>query len=284
MSPATSTAGLVAEFRATSRESLQAVRRRFDEVTRDASSGDLVTTGEQLDAVADLLEREAVLRRTLADASTAPEAREGLAGRVFDNQVGRPVADVVKAAVQASWSKPDDLVQSLRVVGREALLAAAEADGRLDAVEDELFRLGRIIGAQPDLERLLGSPSADPQGKQKVLDHLLADKAEPITRRLASQLVAHPLTHHISTGLERLAELAADRRQRSVATVRSAVELSAEQQERLAGVLARIYGRDITVHLEVDPQLLGGLVIQVGDEVIDGSAAGHLDDLHRRLG
>ncbi|WP_018335033.1 F0F1 ATP synthase subunit delta [Actinomycetospora chiangmaiensis] len=284
MTAATGTAALVADFRATSRESLQGVRRRFDEVTRDASSDDLVTTGEQLDAVADLLDREAVLRRTLADSSTDPEAREGLAGRVFDNQVGRPVADVVKAAAKASWSKPADLVQALRVVGREALLAAAEADGRLDAVEDELFRLGRIVGGQPDLERLLGSPSADPTGKQKVLDDLLENKAEPITRRLASQLVAHPLTHHISTGLERLAELAADRRQRSVATVRSAVELSAEQQERLAGVLARIYGRDITVHLEVDPQLLGGLVIQVGDEVIDGSAAGHLDDLNRRLG
>jgi F-type H+-transporting ATPase subunit delta len=284
MTAATGTAGLIADFRATSRESLQGVRRRLDEVSRDASSGDLVTTGEQLDAVADLLDREAVLRRTLADASTDPQAREGLAGTVFDNQVGGAVADVVKAAAKASWSKPADLVQALRVVSREALLAAAEADGRLDAVEDELFRLGRIIGGQPDLERLLGSPSADAQGKQKVLDDLLENKAEPITRRLAAQLVAHPLTHHVSTGLERLAELAADRRQRSVATVRSAVELSAEQQERLAGVLARIYGREITVHLEVDPHLLGGLVIQVGDEVIDGSAAGHLDDLNRRLG
>ncbi|MDL5157081.1 F0F1 ATP synthase subunit delta [Actinomycetospora termitidis] len=278
------TAGVVADFRATSRESLQGVRRRFDEVTRDASSGDLVTTAEQLDAVSDLLDREAVLRRTLADSSTAPDAREGLAGRIFDNQVGRPVADVVKGAVAASWSNPADLVAALRLVARESLLAAAEADGRLDAVEDELFRLGRIVGAAPDLERLLGSPTADPAGKQKVLDDLLENKAEPITRRLAAQLVAHPLAHHVSTGLERLAELAADRRQRSVATVRSAVELSAEQQERLAGVLARIYGREITVHLEVDPELLGGLVIQVGDEVIDGSAAGHLDDLGRRLG
>jgi F-type H+-transporting ATPase subunit delta len=284
MTAATGTAGVIADFRATSRDSLQGVRRRFDEITGNASSADLVTVGEQLDAVADLLDREAVLRRTLADASTDPEAREGLAGRVFDNQVEGSVADVVKAAAKASWSKPADLVQALRVVARESLLAAAEADGRLDAVEDELFRLGRIVGGQPDLERLLGSPSADAQGKQKVLDDLLENKAEPITRRLAAQLVAHPLTHHVSTGLERLAELAADRRQRSVATVRSAVELSDEQQERLAGVLARIYGREITVHLEVDPDLLGGLVIQVGDEVIDGSAAGHLDDLNRRLG
>ncbi|MEJ2868744.1 F0F1 ATP synthase subunit delta [Actinomycetospora sp. OC33-EN08] len=281
---AAGTAGVIADFRATSRESLQSVRRAFDQATGGASSGDLVTTGEQLDAVADLLDREAVLRRTLADSSTEPDSRSGLAGRVFDNQVGRPVADVVKAAAAASWSKPADLVQALRVVAREALLASAEADGRLDAVEDELFRLGRIVGGQPDLERLLGSPTADAAGKQKVLDDLLADKAEPITRRLAAQLVAHPLAHHVSSGLERLAELAADRRQRSVATVRSAVELSAEQQERLAGVLARIYGREITVHLEVDPEILGGLLIQVGDEVIDGSAAGHLDDLDRRLG
>lgn len=284
MSASTGTAGVVADFRATSRESLQSVRRRLDEASEGASSDDLIATGDQLDSVADLLGREAVLRRTLADSSTSPEARGGLAGTVFDNQVGRAAAEVVKAAAAASWSRPDDLAQSLRVVAREALLAAAEADGRLDSVEDELFRLGRIVGGQPDLERLLGSPSADPEGKQKVLDELLENKAEPITRRLAAQLVAHPLAHHVSAGLERLAELAADRRRRSVATVRSVVALSDEQQERLAGVLARIYRREITVHLEIDPDLLGGLVIQVGDEVIDGSAAGKLDDLGRRLG
>ena len=276
--------GLLGDFHAASRDALDATRRRFDESTAQASAGDLGTVAEQLDAVADLLRREAVLRRTLADSSRSAEDREGLADRLVAQQVTSATADIVRTAVSSAWSRPDDLVSGLRIVAREALLASAERDGRLDAVEDELFRLGRIVGAQPDLERLLGDPAADAEGKQQVLDTLLADKAEPVTRKLAAQLVAHPVGHGIAQGLERLAELAAERRERSVATVRSAITLSDQQQRRLADALTRIYRRDITLHLEVDPGLVGGLVIQVGDEVIDGSVAGRLDELGRRLG
>ena len=273
-----------ADFHAASRGALQSVRHRLSEAASGVSSDDLLTLGDQLDAVADVLGREATLRRTLADSATESSDREGLVGRLFESQVDGRTLDVAKAAVASSWSRPDDLVDGLRTVSREALLAAAEADGRLDAVEDELFRLGRIVGGEPALERLLGDPAADAEGKQQVIDRLLADKAETTTKRLAAQLVAHPGGHSVSDGLERLAGLAAERRERSVATVRSAVALSDAQTERLSDVLARIYRRDITIHLEVDPELVGGLVIQVDDEVIDGSASGRLSELGRRLG
>ena len=272
-----------ADFHAASRGALQSARRRLADGSSGASADELTTTGDQLEAVADVLAREPVLRRTLADASTEGSDREGLAARLFERQVDARTLDVVKSVVASSWSRPDDLVDGLRTVSREALLAAAEADGRLDAVEDELFRLGRIVGAEPDLERLLSDPAADAGGKQHVLDRLLGDRAERATQRLAAQLVAQP-GHSVADGLERLAGLAAERRERSVATVRSAVALSDAQTERLSDVLARIYRRDITIHLEVDPELVGGLVIQVGDEVIDGSASGRLDELGRRLG
>jgi F-type H+-transporting ATPase subunit delta len=276
--------GVLVDFHASSRDALQTTRHRLSESTAQASSGDLDTVADQLDAVADVLAGEALLRRTLADSSRSAEDREGLADRLFGRQVTTATADVVRAAVSSSWSRPEDLVTGLRTVAREALLVSAERDGRLDAVEDELFRLGRIVGAEPDLERLLGDPTANAEGKQQVLDRLLTDRAEPTTRKLAAQLVAHPIGRSVAQGLERLAELAADRRERSVATVRSPVVLSDQQQERLAGALTRIYRRDITLHLEVDPRIVGGLVIQVGDEVIDGSVAGRLDELGRRLG
>ncbi len=279
-----STAGVLADFHAASRDALEATRRRLSEVTEQATSGDLDTAAEQLDSLADLLGREGELRRTLADASRTAEDREGLADRLISRQVTSITGDIVKTAVSSSWSRPEDLVTGLRTVAREALLVSAERDGRLDAVEDELFRLGRIVGGSPDLERLLADPAADADGKQRVLDQLLADRAEPVTRKLAAQLVAHPVGRGVAQGLERLAELAAERRERSVATVRSPIALSDQQQQRLADALTRIYRRDITLHLEVDPGIVGGLVIQVGDEVIDGSVAGRLDELGRRLG
>jgi F-type H+-transporting ATPase subunit delta len=279
-----SQSSILADFHAASRDALESTRRRLSEATAQASAGDLSTVADQLDGVADLLRREPVLRRTLADSSRDAQDRENLVSRLIDQQVTSATADIVRTAVSSSWSKPDDLVDGLRTVAREALLVGAERDGRLDAVEDELFRLGRIVGAEPDLERLLADPTANAEGKQQVLERLLADRTEPTTRKLAEQLVAHPTGRGIAQGLERLAELAAERRERSVATVRSPIALSSQQQERLAGALGRIYRRDITLHLEVDPALVGGLVIQVGDEVIDGSVAGRLDELGRRLG
>lgn len=280
----TAAAGVLADFHAASRDALDTTRRRLSESTAQADAGDLATVADQLDAVADLLTGEAVLRRTLTDSSRPREDREGLADRLFGQQVTAATSDVVKAAVSSTWSRAEDLVEGLRTVAREALLVSAERDGRLDAVEDELFRLGRIVGAEPDLERLLADPTADADGKQRVLDRLLSDRTEPTTRKLAAQLVAHPVGRGVAQGLERLAELAAERRERSVATVRSPIALSGEQQDRLAGALTRIYRRDITLHLEVDPGIVGGLVIQVGDEVIDGSVVGRLDELGRRLG
>ena len=272
------------EFKAASRDSFTSLRERLTGAADGASADDLVTVGNELDEVADLLGREVVLTRTLADSSREASERSSLAGTLFDSRLDARTADVVKAAAGSPWSRPEDLVEALRTLAREALLVSAEQGGRLDAVEDELFRLGRIVSAQPDLERLLADPAGDAAGKQQVLDRLIGDRTEPTTQRLAAQLVAHPTGHGIAAGFERLAELAAERRERSVATVRSAVTLSDAQSERLATVLARIYHREITVHLEVDPELIGGLVIQVGDEVIDGSVSGRLDDLARRLG
>jgi F-type H+-transporting ATPase subunit delta len=280
----TSTAGLLADFHAAGRNALESTRRRLAESTEQASAGDLGTVADQLDGVADLLGREQMLRRTLADHSRSAQDREGLADRLLGNQVTSAAADVIRTAVSSSWSRPDDLVDGLRAVAREALLISAERDDRLDAVEDELFRLGRIVGGEPELERLLSDPTADADGKQQVLDRLLTGRTEPTTRKLAAQLVAHPVGRSVAQGLERLAELAAERRERSVATVRSPIALSDQQQQRLAEALTRIYRRDITLHLEVDPEILGGLVIQVGDEVIDGSVAGRLDELGRRMG
>ncbi|MEO6084895.1 MAG: ATP synthase F1 subunit delta, partial [Umezawaea sp.] len=153
----------------------------------------------------------------------------------------------------------------------------------LDAVEDELFRLGRIVAGSQDLELLLSDHSVEADRKVALIDSLLAGKVEPVTKTLVDQLVREPRGSNVVDGLSRLADLAAKRRERSVAHVLSAVELSAEQQERLSATLTRIYSRPIALHVEVDASLAGGLLIKIGDEVIDGSVAGRLAALRRDL-
>src|SRR5262249_22104779 len=134
-----------------------------------------------------------------------------------------------------------------------------------------------------ELERLLSDSAAPVEGKLELLRSLAARKVDRTTEKLAEALVAYPRGRRAVEGLEELADLAARRRERSVAHVTSVVALTEAQQERLAATLQRIYSRPIALHIEVDPDLLGGLVIKVGDEVIDGSAAGRIDALRRRL-
>lgn len=268
---------------AATRDALAATELQLLQATDGASAAEITDLAEDLFGVADMLDRESTLRRTLADASTDPKTREDLARALLAQRLGARGLPVVVEAVRARWSSSRDLLRGLERLARVALLVQAERAERLDAVEDELFRLGRIIGGRPDLERLLSDPTANREGKAAVVDELIDGKVEPVTHRLVRQLVAHSRGQRVSERLEELAELSARRRERSVAHVRSATPLSEEQQQRLQAALRRIYSRPIAVHLEVDPEVGGGLVIRVGDEVIDGSTTGRLRALRRDL-
>ncbi|HVK19836.1 MAG TPA: F0F1 ATP synthase subunit delta [Actinokineospora sp.] len=270
-------------FQAASREALAAVELKLLDVVESGAAAAAGPLGEELFAVAGLLDREIGLRRTLADSSTNPAAREQLVRNLLGGKVGDDTLQVTVAAVSARWSSPRELVDGIEALATTALLVRAERDGRLDAVEDELFRLGRIIADQNELERVLSDRTAPAEGKLSLITGLIDGKVDPTTATLVANLVGQPRGRGIVNGLESLASEAAKRRERSVAHVVSAGPLSAAQQERLSASLQRIYGRQIGLHIEVDESLGGGLVVKVGDEVIDGSTAGRLDALRRRF-
>lgn len=263
---------------AASRDALAAVREKTAELTGDAAGA----VGGDLFSIVALIDDERTLRRALADGSTEPAARESLIKRILEGKVGDAALEVVTTAVAQQWSASADLADSLELVGREALLRSAQEGGQLDAVEDELFRLGRIIEGSPELERALGDRTRDPDRKRELMATLVRDKLTEVTAALVDQLVARQ-RESLAEGLDGLARLAATQREKSVAHVRTPITLSDEQERRLADSLSRAYGREVTLHVEVDPALMGGLVIQVGDEIIDGSIAGRLDALRRKL-
>lgn len=243
----------------------------------------LLALADELFAVAHLLEGQPALRRAMSDASARPDDRAGLARRLLGSQISPAALTVVEAVVRQRWSRPLDLVEATETLAVEAALDAAEARAELDGVEDELFRFGRIIAGDDDLLRILGDRSAPREGKTALLDRLLAGKVSPVTERLVRNSLTSPNVHNAENVVERLSEVAARRRGRSVAHVTSAVPLSAVQERRLAEVLERLYGRSIGLQVQVDPAVLGGLVIRVGDEIIDGSIAHRLEAAGRRL-
>ncbi|WP_107654448.1 F0F1 ATP synthase subunit delta [Nocardia suismassiliense] len=259
---------------ARSREALRAALTGSDSVA--------ATTGSELFAVVAVLDDQRSLRVALADVSVPGSARAELSERVFNGKVSPATLAVLTTAVAQDWSRTADLVDTLVLLGQEALLESAADSGRLDAVEDELFRLGRIISDNPELEQALSDRTKPAEAKRELVDRLLTGKTESITLTLAEQVVTRQKTA-VGVAFDELSDLAAARRDQIVAHVRAAIELSAQQRERLAASLHRIYGKPVQVHVQVDPSLLSGLVVHVGDDVIDGSAIGRLERLRRSL-
>lgn len=270
-------------LQAASRESLADLSARLDVFVGQVGAADLDRLADQLFSVARLLSGETTLRRHLADPAVSEEARTNLAERLLGDKLDRPALEAVAAAVTARWSRPVDLVNGLESLARNAVLGSAEKGERLDEVEDELFRFGRILDREPELAGLLADTARPLEGRLGLLDTLLAGKVTPATATLLRQAVSLPRGRHLDVIAEELADLAAARRELSVARVTSPVRLTAEQEQRLAGSLSRLYGRPMSLQVELDETLLGGLVVRVGGEVIDGSVAGRIEAARRHL-
>jgi F-type H+-transporting ATPase subunit delta len=267
-----------------SRESLAAAKDRVDVFIDRSSAEDIGAVADELFAVVALLDREPLLRRALSDPATPQDRRVGLLDRVLGNRLDPRTLDLLRGMARSHWSEPDDLSDSVEAVARQASFGVAERSGTLDEVEDELFRFGRILDAEPRLRGLLSDVRMPTERRVELLDTLIEGKVNLTTRRLLEQAVRAPRGHALEMVIEELVELAADRRERYVAYVRAAVPLTEEQESRLAAVLSRIYGRAVGVQVDVDPDVIGGMVIKVKDEVIDGSLATRLDEARHRLG
>ena len=153
----------------------------------------------------------------------------------------------------------------------QALFSVAEAEGNLEDVEDELFRFGKIVEAQPDLRESLTDPSLPADRKKAVVRELLGNKASAQTVSLVGFVVDQGRGKDIARITEAMAELAAGRRHRAVAEVRTAVPLDAERRQRLVEALSKATGRDVEVKTVVDASVIGGVVTRVGDLVFDGT-------------
>jgi len=270
-------------LQAASRESLADLNARLDVFVDQVGAADLDRLADQLFSVARLLSGETTLRRHLADPAVAEDARTGLVERLLGGKLDRPALEAVAAAVAARWSRPVDLVNALESLARNAALGSADKGDRLDDVEDELFRFGRILDREPELAGLLADTGRPLEGRLGLLDRLLSGKVTPTTATLLRQAVSLPRGRHLDVIAEELAELAAARRELSVARVTTPVRLTPDQEQRLTGSLSRLYGRPMSLQVELDESLLGGLVVRVGGEVIDGSVAGRIEAARRHL-
>lgn len=153
----------------------------------------------------------------------------------------------------------------------QAFYDIARAEQSVDEVEDELFRFARIYEANEELRTTLSDATIPPARRQQIVEDLLGGRALPITISLVSMLVGLDRVRELPAIARAVVELNAREHQRTVAEVRSAVPLTAEQISRLSAALGRALGRDVEIKVIVDPSVLGGILTQIGDTVIDGT-------------
>lgn len=246
----------------------------------DAGATDAAALGEELFGVAGVLRTEAAVRRILTDASIEADGKAGLATNVFSSSVGEATLEVVTDAVRRRWTSPRDLVRVLEYLG---VVATVRSSGGDDArVSDELFEVRQLVDHHNDLRSALSDPARSAGDKAALLRQLLGSQVQQATMVLVGQAVGG--THGaVDRALEEFQHIAAEARNEKLAMVHAARELTRDEQDRLAQALSRQYSTDVHLQVVVDPSLVGGLRVEIDDDVIDGTVVSRLDEAQRRL-
>jgi F-type H+-transporting ATPase subunit delta len=234
-------------------------------------------------AVVDVLESSAALRRAVTDPGAPEGARKALVHGLFQGKVSESVITFVGVAAEMRWAGGRTFAAALDRQAVRAELAAAEQAGTLDETEDELFRFARTVEANPDLRNVLADRSVPVDKRTDLVGELLGGRASDSTVRLAKRAV-HARERTFAHTIEGYVTLAAAQKNRVVATVRVAQALSSDQRDRLRTALTKQVGREVAVQEIIDPSVLGGVRVEFGDEVIEGTVASRLDEARRLFG
>ena len=246
------------------------------------NGGDGNRIADDLFGVARLLTTQPSLRRVFTDVSRAPEAKSELARQLFGDKVDDASLELVAWAVSRRWAATRDLGYALEHLGVVAVVKAADRDDEADRLEEELFAFSQAVNGSPELRDALSDPARSSSDKQELLHGLLEGKVTEGTMRLAHQSTSG--SHRtVTVALEEYQKVAAAHRNRLVARVTVAQPLEDGETRRLADALARQYDRPVHINTVVDPEVIGGVRVEIGDEVIDGTVASRLDDARRRL-
>jgi len=263
-----------------SRGSMAAISHSLD--ARLGASG-VEGLSDELFAVAGLLSSDKPLRNALADGGQPVAARQGMVTQLLSDRIGSGALEVIVEAVACRWSSDMDLVLAVERLAAQAAFALAAGQGNLDATEEELFRFGRAVDSSAQLQMALTDSAQSAQTKSAIVHDLLNGRATQATSSVLQYSVGHLHGRRIDSVVDELCNLAAAQRDRVVAEVRVAAPIDDAQAQRLAAALSELKGRQVRLNVAVDPTILGGVLVTVGDEVIDGTIASRLEEARRAV-
>jgi F-type H+-transporting ATPase subunit delta len=266
-----------------SRDAQASLRKALGQQVDGADAATLERLTDDLFGVVTLFAAQGSLRRAISDPALETDAKVGLVDRLLAGKIAEPAVEIVRQAARSRWAEPRDVVDAIEALAVETALSQAEQADQLDEVEEQLFRFERIVDAEHELRAALTDRNLPAERKQQLLTRLLEGRAAPVTISLIERAVLNPRGRTLERVLADFLRLAAERRSRLVARVTAAIPLTEQQQTGLAAALAREFGREVDLQVVVDPSILGGLTVRVGDELIDASVARQLDTAHRKL-
>lgn len=292
------------------REAVRGFAAAFGERAR--ARNDLPRLAAEMRAVATTVESSPELAALLEDGGVPMATRRDVLSEVFSGRVGDDCVAVARFAVEAERPPeafaaldllaeryeeaatlgPDEdidlpaprLELSERLEGYAlAVLGEVAQRSELEEVEDEIFRFARIIEANEELAAALGDQDRPAPERASLASELLEGRAGSDSRALVRYAVRIARGGELIFLLDNLVEHAARELGRRVAHVRSPMPLEEGQRARLHDVLSQLSGRDVEVRVEHDPSLVGGLVVLIGDTVVDGSLSHRLSELTAAL-
>lgn len=239
---------------------------------------------KELFAVLDLLDENAALRRALTDPARPAEAKQALVASLLNGKVSPQAIQIVSELATSRWSDERDLGDTLEELAATVAIAVAERSGSqgLDALQAELLAFNDAVASEHDLMWAIEDKAASDAAKVALAGKLVPG-ASDVARTLIEQAVTHPRGLRATALVGRFAQLVAKRQRRWIATVSVTRPLTDEQRGRLEAGLNALYGRELRLNVVKDPSLVGGLRVEVGDEVVDATAASRLAELRRRL-
>ncbi|QYH36550.1 F0F1 ATP synthase subunit delta [Salinibacterium sp. M195] len=257
------------------REALVAAKGALSSLTAKNS----LATGTELFEAGRVVGGSAQLRSALADPAAAAKDKTAIVGSVFSS-LSAATRTVLSAIVSARWSNDDDLLAGIEEIGIRAIAQSAPAKLSIDT---ELFAFGATVSSNAELELAVGSKLGSAASKSALVAELLKGKASDQAVVIIDQLVQQPRGRRIGELISTAADIVADQAGESVATITAAAPLKAAQLERLRAGLTKNYGRELKLNVRIDPSIIGGVRVQIGDEVIDGSVSTKLNDLRIQL-
>ncbi|WP_129657996.1 F0F1 ATP synthase subunit delta [Rothia uropygialis] len=265
-----------------STESLKKLSQLFEQRFSSEANASM---SEELFSVAELIDHNGALRRGLTDPSREPEQRGKVASSVLEGKVYPAVRETVARAAASRWSAERDLADALEHLGVLAAAFAAEnraGQDTLSTVIEDLLRFSKTVQADPKVQTALTDQRADNAAKKQLAARISAARTEE-GRLLINQVVEHPRGVQPADLAEKFAETLVALSQRFIAKVTTSAPLDEQRLARLEKAISAVYERDMTLDVTVDPEVMGGLKVQVGDEVIDGTVSSRISNLDRSV-